>query len=499
MNTATNSEARLESILAQVRVLKAKYDERAEVTGENFNFFSFLNMERDEVKHSAIIAELLNPNGSHSQGKLFLKLFLEQLESIIDVSNEHTFIVRTEEYVPEYAPKEQEKGFLDIVIESDDAYIVIENKIDTVDAEGQLQKYCKYMEEEIKKDKKVLLYLTPEGKKPNNFNVCGKGPIHQLGKFRFPLMRLSYKDFIVKWLGNCIEKVTHISRIEETLHQYRTAVKELTWNETGEQRIVREVLSQGDNLEIIKEAIEGKIDEDSVEMQIIIKNMSSLRASLECEFWRALREQLKKQLQERLSLQLQDKELEFQLYQSDGSTKVIEDGKLDERVKEYIKRGYGGSSPGLTFRMPGSSLDKDHEVVCRITYDTAPISHLYYAFVLCKKEKDNIRERVSINNGDENHKKYLDLYLDLLEGEELNYDPEKENIWHVANKDRKHGWLGWKERADENIYFANGPALFDTLVKIKEGKVVSKLVEEICYVVNKISKKSKKKTEQIDP
>lgn len=448
-------------------MLKAKYDERAEVTGENFNFFSFLNIERDEVKHSAIIAELLNPNGSHSQGKLFMKLFLEQLEPIIDVSNEHTFIVTPEKYVPEYVPKKQEKGFLDIVIESDDAYIVIENKIDTVDAEGQLQKYCKYMEE-TKKDKKVvLLYLTPEGEKPNNFDVCGKGPLHQLDKFRFPLVRLSYKDFVVKWLGNCIEKVTHISRIEETLHQYRTTVKKLTWNETEEQRIVHEVLSQGDNLEIIKEAIDGKIDKDSMEMQIIIKNISSLRTSLECEFWR----ELKKRLEDRKSV-FQPK---FQLYYDGLRVETIEDDKL----KEYIKRRYGGWF-GLTFSIPGSSLyqDDDHEVACRITYNPVSISHVFYGFVLCKK--DAIRNRVEID--DKNHKEYLNRYRDLLEREILEHGPDE---------DGKHGWLGWNERTKVDIYFADKPALFDTLVKIKNNKkedVVGKIVDEICEVINKIPK-----------
>ena len=71
MSNATDSEVRLESILDEVRVLKAKYDERAEVTGENFNVFSILDRESDEVKtHSAIIAELLNPRGSHSQRTL---------------------------------------------------------------------------------------------------------------------------------------------------------------------------------------------------------------------------------------------------------------------------------------------------------------------------------------------------------------------------------------------------------------------------------------------
>ena len=61
-------------VLGQIR----KLHESAELTGENFNVFSILQMESAEVKtHSAIIAELLNPQGSHSQGTLFLKLFLQ--------------------------------------------------------------------------------------------------------------------------------------------------------------------------------------------------------------------------------------------------------------------------------------------------------------------------------------------------------------------------------------------------------------------------------------
>lgn len=37
--------------------------------GDFFNIFSILKMETDEVKtHSAFLAELLNPKGSHGQG-----------------------------------------------------------------------------------------------------------------------------------------------------------------------------------------------------------------------------------------------------------------------------------------------------------------------------------------------------------------------------------------------------------------------------------------------
>ena len=54
--------------------------------GDFFNIFSILKMETDEVKtHSAFLAELLNPKGSHGQGNIFIDEFVkykEQLDSI---------------------------------------------------------------------------------------------------------------------------------------------------------------------------------------------------------------------------------------------------------------------------------------------------------------------------------------------------------------------------------------------------------------------------------
>ena len=46
--------------------------------GEHFNLFSVLDIETRENKtHSAFLTELLNPNGSHLQGPIFLQLFLQ--------------------------------------------------------------------------------------------------------------------------------------------------------------------------------------------------------------------------------------------------------------------------------------------------------------------------------------------------------------------------------------------------------------------------------------
>ena len=70
-------------LLNQVGSLLKSYEKLAKSTGENFNIFSVMGMERDEVKtHSRVIAERLNPKGSHSQGSVFLKIFFQEIESL---------------------------------------------------------------------------------------------------------------------------------------------------------------------------------------------------------------------------------------------------------------------------------------------------------------------------------------------------------------------------------------------------------------------------------
>ena len=420
-----------EIVLGQVR----KLHKSAERTGENFNFFSFLNMERNEVKHSAIIAELLSPNGSHSQRTLFLKLFLKQLQATIlnsssessgrlrsflerlkptiDASNELTgFVVRTEEYVPEL--KKQEKGFLDIVIESDDAYIVIENKIDTVDAVGQLRKYCEHIET-IEKQTKALLYLTPEGEGPKNYKH--KHPSY------ISFEQLSYCADIVAWLDSCITKISGPPRILETLHQYQMIVRKLTGQLPPE---VEDILNGlGGKNDILKDGI-----------------IKVVQHELQCEFWKGLREQLA------------DKNPKFQLYNDMGQDeKTLDDAGLEKSICH--------PSLGLTFSiLDNLPTDKEHEVAFRVYYERPrdgrqKKSYFNYGFVLCRKDTLQI-----VEPEDENA---LKQYVML----------EK---WSF-----QYGWISWK-------YFPYEPGNFITESK---ETLIRKLISEINLALSKAKKGNK--------
>lgn len=70
--------------------------------GGDFNIFSVLNMERLEVRtHSALIYELLNPNGSHSQDHTYLKIFIDdifEIEMKIDAGDQKNQLKTYNEY-----------------------------------------------------------------------------------------------------------------------------------------------------------------------------------------------------------------------------------------------------------------------------------------------------------------------------------------------------------------------------------------------------------------
>ena len=87
----------VKQLLSQVNTINEAYKIVKQNTGEDFNIFGILGMERKEVKtHSKFLAELLNPKGSHLQGDMFLKLFIEYLNKVA-ISDENIEILLPDE------------------------------------------------------------------------------------------------------------------------------------------------------------------------------------------------------------------------------------------------------------------------------------------------------------------------------------------------------------------------------------------------------------------
>ena len=145
----------LKEVQQQIRF----FAKQRELSGENFNIFSIMSMESDEVfTHSAIIAELLNPKGSHSLGTQPLKLFYKivlNIEKFPENIEQHICI--KEEYIG-LITDDKTGGRLDIVVkDSSGNGLVIENKIYAGEQPDQLKRY------KNKYGNATLLFLTLKG------------------------------------------------------------------------------------------------------------------------------------------------------------------------------------------------------------------------------------------------------------------------------------------------------------------------------------------------
>ena len=125
----------------------------------DFNVFkgTFEWIKRKEDFLSAIIADLLNPSGSHGQQHKFLNAFLQIIKRP-DLKDKK---------LPKVGPKVQTAlGTPDILVAFENFGLVIENKYGAVEQPKQLQRYHEYLNGEYGTDGFCLVYLTPEGDEP---------------------------------------------------------------------------------------------------------------------------------------------------------------------------------------------------------------------------------------------------------------------------------------------------------------------------------------------
>jgi len=165
----------------------------------HFNVFQVLRIERKEQKlHSRFIAALLDPNGLHSQGKLFLNLFLGVAREATQgcrfrgpglFAADSLWQVTTEEAV-------DQSDRLDIVLRcpSRNYLMVIENKVDAREQDQQLSRYSSWLERQKEKHPNTdKIFLTPEGKPPEEI------------KSRDDWVCLSYNEDIATWLTRALQ------------------------------------------------------------------------------------------------------------------------------------------------------------------------------------------------------------------------------------------------------------------------------------------------------
>jgi hypothetical protein len=186
-----------------------------------YNVFRLLRLERKEDDlHSPFLRDLLDPDGSHGQGLLFLRSFLDLLAKkltatgvsslsdihrhFVDPSNREEWCVRTE------------RDRINISIRNHRAELIIsiENKIDAGEQEKQLCRYRNLLDDERAYKRRVLVFLTPGG---YGDPKSGKPDVH-----------LKYEQDIAPWLQEIEAKEELPTTVRNAVHQYHEIIEDMS-------------------------------------------------------------------------------------------------------------------------------------------------------------------------------------------------------------------------------------------------------------------------------
>lgn len=168
---------------------KAKKETNVYLASE-FNVFDYINP--NENKLSDIIANLLDPNGTHGQKDIFLKEFLNIIDKKIDYNLMECRILREDSttYI------QNNKRRIDITMNFENKFeIGIENKPWDKEQENQLQDYQKHLRKKYGENF-CIIYISDYGSEPESLSEDLKQQLLKENK----LIILKYNLHIKKWL-----------------------------------------------------------------------------------------------------------------------------------------------------------------------------------------------------------------------------------------------------------------------------------------------------------
>jgi hypothetical protein len=168
-----------------------------QILATRFNVFKLI--EPDENKLSDILADLLDPKGSHGQCDLFLRRLFEILGHGAMAKLATDITVRRE------APTnkiEKYRRRIDILVEAGtEALLAIENKVDSPEQTDQVKDYLEHLRQSRRRQpmRGVLIYLSRNGEYPRSLPTAKARELQQEGT----LFCWSYADEIRGWLETC--------------------------------------------------------------------------------------------------------------------------------------------------------------------------------------------------------------------------------------------------------------------------------------------------------
>jgi len=249
----------------------------------DFNIFTTLLDKSDEVRlHSRFIGFLLDPTEDHSQGSLFLDLFLKECGLF-------EFFEETKK-----CNVYREHKFIDLYITDGSKHLIIENKVFAGDQNKQIQRYVDTIKDDDKgdlnlSDNLVVVYLSLKREGPERHSLGSFELINQVlvrGEERYPFKAITYDAQILSWIDKSHTQIANISNLSVGLTQYKDVILKLYGKYRGKVM----------NLE---EFMEGRLDKEQLfkTLKEVSTEYQSLRKSLMNDFFEKVIMKLEKGLE----------------------------------------------------------------------------------------------------------------------------------------------------------------------------------------------------------
>ena len=238
-NSSESERCKYDSFFQDVECVREEQNKQKSRGLNDYNIFTSLLKASDEVRlHSRFIFSLLNPEGEHYQGALFLEKFIE----VIGLADFGININQASVYV--------EYENIDLYITDGEKHIIIENKIWAGDQKCQIIRYINTVVDDhndrvtetdtdlshIDQDYIRVVYLTarndkffPEGHVVDaGYITAKKGRLEEgLKNYRAKYHRITYEVEIMNWLDVAQYEVSNLSNLNQAIEQYREVILRL--------------------------------------------------------------------------------------------------------------------------------------------------------------------------------------------------------------------------------------------------------------------------------
>ena len=68
----------IETLLSEVSEILKEHEQNRIKNGDDFNIFKITGIQSDEVKMCRMLAEIIDPMGTHNEGHFFIRSFIKK-------------------------------------------------------------------------------------------------------------------------------------------------------------------------------------------------------------------------------------------------------------------------------------------------------------------------------------------------------------------------------------------------------------------------------------